>query len=96
LFCRPIPNTGRESTLRSSWCTESNASRTNIENQPTIEKGRKEYTMSEFEHITEPQQPEWAALAASARAAEWSSDLVLDPGDSHVKGESSLCVGDAA
>ncbi|MGP0110403.1 MAG: hypothetical protein ACLPR9_16365 [Acidimicrobiales bacterium] len=52
--------------------------------------------MSEFEHITEPQQPEWAALAASARAAEWSSDLVLDPGDSHVKGESSLCVGDAA
>jgi hypothetical protein len=52
--------------------------------------------MSEFEHITEPQQPEWAALAALARAEEWSSDLALDPGDSHVKGESSLCVGDAA
>lgn len=41
-------------------------------------------------------QPEWAVLATTARAAEWSSDRVLDPGDSHDKGEPSLCVGEAA
>ncbi len=40
--------------------------------------------------------PEWARRAASDRAAEWSSDRVLDPGDSHDKGEQSLCVGEAA
>jgi hypothetical protein len=40
--------------------------------------------------------PGWARRATSARAAEWSSDRVLDPGDSHDKGELSLCVGDAA
>ncbi len=27
---------------------------------------------------------------------EWSSDRVVDPGDSHDKGEPSLCVGEAA
>ncbi len=39
---------------------------------------------------------EWAARALRARAAAWSSDRDLDPGDSHVKGEASLCVGEAA
>ena len=27
---------------------------------------------------------------------EWSSDRAVDPGDSHDKGEQSLCVGEAA
>ena len=41
-------------------------------------------------------EPEWATQATTARAEAWSSDRVLDPGDSHDKGESSLCVGEAA
>ena len=41
-------------------------------------------------------EPEWATRATTARAEAWSSDRVLDPGDSHDKGESSLCVGEAA
>jgi hypothetical protein len=32
----------------------------------------------------------------SVRTAEWAFDRVLDPGDSHDKGEQSLCVGEAA
>ena len=40
--------------------------------------------------------PDWARRAASERAAEWSPDRVEDPGDSHDKGERSLCVGEAA
>ena len=39
---------------------------------------------------------DWARRAASERAAQWSSDQVVDPGDSHDKGERSLCVGEAA
>ena len=39
---------------------------------------------------------DWACQAASDRAAAWSSDRVADPGDSHDKGEPSLCVGEAA
>jgi hypothetical protein len=31
-----------------------------------------------------------------ARASEWASDRVVDPGDTHDKGEPSLCVGEAA
>ncbi len=41
-------------------------------------------------------EPDWARRATSQRAAEWSSDRVLDPGDVHDKGEQSLCVGEAA
>jgi hypothetical protein len=41
-------------------------------------------------------QPDWATRAIQAKAIEWSSDRVLDPGDSHDKGEESLCVGEAA
>ncbi len=61
--------------------------------------------MNRHERTSEPEQdrtaggrvqPEWAAGAATARAAAWSSDRVLDPGDSHIKGELSLCVGEAA
>jgi hypothetical protein len=37
-----------------------------------------------------------ARRALSLRAEDWSSDRVLDPGDSHDKGEQSLCVGEAA
>jgi hypothetical protein len=40
--------------------------------------------------------PEWAEQATSARQQEWSSDRALDQGDSHDKGEESLCVGEAA
>jgi hypothetical protein len=41
-------------------------------------------------------QPDWATHAIQAKATEWSSDRVLDPGDCHDKGEESLCVGEAA
>ena len=41
-------------------------------------------------------RPDWVAQAMATRAIEWSSDRVLDPGDSHDKGELSLCVGEAA
>jgi len=40
--------------------------------------------------------PEWAERATAARQQEWSSDRVLDQGDTHEKGEVSLCVGEAA
>ncbi len=40
--------------------------------------------------------PEWAERATMARQQEWSSDRELDPGDTHDKGEASLCVGEAA
>jgi hypothetical protein len=40
--------------------------------------------------------PEWAERATSARQQEWSSERALDQGDSHDKGEESLCVGEAA
>jgi hypothetical protein len=45
---------------------------------------------------TDRTQPDWATRATRVRAIEWSSDRVLDPGDSHDKGELSLCVGEAA
>jgi len=38
----------------------------------------------------------WAERVTTARAEAWSSDRVLDPGDTHDKGEASLCVGEAA
>ncbi|MGD0313155.1 MAG: hypothetical protein ABSC90_11895 [Acidimicrobiales bacterium] len=44
----------------------------------------------------ERSEPEWAVRATLARASQWSSDRVLDEGDSHDKGEVSLCVGEAA
>ena len=40
--------------------------------------------------------PDWAERATAARQREWSSDRVVDPGDTHDKGEASLCVGEAA
>ena len=40
--------------------------------------------------------PEWAERATAARQQAWSSDRVLDQGDTHDKGEASLCVGEAA
>ncbi len=40
--------------------------------------------------------PEWAERATMAREQEWSSDREVDPGDTHDKGEASLCVGEAA
>lgn len=36
------------------------------------------------------------ARATAQRRDEWASDRILDPGDSHSKGEASLCVGEAA
>jgi hypothetical protein len=38
----------------------------------------------------------WVARATTAQRNEWASDRILDPGDSHDKGEASLCVGEAA
>jgi hypothetical protein len=61
--------------------------------------------MSDHDHRTQsPLRPgpperserEWAVRATLARASEWSADRVLDQGDSHDKGEASLCVGEAA
>ena len=40
--------------------------------------------------------PEWAEQATTALRQEWSSDRVVDQGDTHDKGEASLCVGEAA
>jgi hypothetical protein len=71
----------------------------------TDELVRKECTMGDDERTTRADQgdgpdgrmePDWARRATSERAAEWSSDRVLDPGDTHDKGERSLCVGEAA
>ncbi len=39
---------------------------------------------------------DWARPATRDPANECSSDGVLDPGDTHDKGERSLCVGEAA
>ena len=39
---------------------------------------------------------EWAHRATNDRVAQWSSDRIIDPGDTHDKGEPSLCVGEAA
>ena len=58
---------------------------TNVRRTPTTVTG-----------FDEPNGPDWARRATSERAAEWSSDRVLDPGDTHDKGERSLCVGEAA
>ena len=59
--------------------------------------------MSEYQHQYETAEPvkdpstlERVAQATRARVDEWSSDRVVDPGDSHEKGEPSLCVGEAA
>ena len=40
--------------------------------------------------------PDWAAGATGRERPEWSRTASLDPGDSHDKGELSLCVGEAA
>jgi hypothetical protein len=40
--------------------------------------------------------PEWATRASTARILTWTSDRVFDDGDSHQKGEPSLCIGEAA
>jgi hypothetical protein len=40
--------------------------------------------------------PEWAERATTAREQQWASDREVDPGDTHDKGETSLCVGEAA
>ncbi len=45
--------------------------------------------------VTGP-SPSGRRQAVSARAEDWASDRMLDPGDTHDKGEPSLCVGEAA
>jgi hypothetical protein len=40
--------------------------------------------------------PDVTTRATQARADEWASDRIVDPGDTHDKGEASLCVGEAA
>lgn len=39
---------------------------------------------------------ERARRAVIDRVTEWSPERSFDPGDSHDKGEASLCVGEAA
>lgn len=39
---------------------------------------------------------EEVVAAARARSAAWSASVAIDLGDSHDKGEDSLCVGEAA
>lgn len=38
----------------------------------------------------------WVATATAERREAWAADRILDPGDTHTKGEASLCVGEAA
>ena len=61
--------------------------------------------MYEYEHQTDRPQGrdtldgtrfDRVAQATMERVTEWSSDRTVDPGDSHDKGEASLCVGEAA
>jgi len=42
-----------------------------------------------------PTASDHVVAAASARSAEWSAAAAVDVGDSHEKGEASLCVGEA-
>ncbi len=37
----------------------------------------------------------WAHRAVAARLSEWDADRAVDQGDTHDKGELSLCVGEA-
>jgi len=39
---------------------------------------------------------ESVTAAAHARSAGWSADVTVDLGDTHDKGEDSLCVGETA
>jgi hypothetical protein len=50
--------------------------------------------MSTPERISD--RRERARQAVAVRVAEWSPDRSVDVGDSHDKGEPSLCVGEAA
>jgi hypothetical protein len=54
----------------------------------------KEQTMSTRERISDSR--EQARQAVAEQVAEWSPDRGVDVGDSHDKGEPSLCVGEAA
>jgi hypothetical protein len=71
----------------------------------TFEKQRKEHLMCDHQHNTRSDHTDalavgissdWAHRATSDRVAQWSSDRIIDPGDTHDKGEPSLCVGEAA
>ncbi|HEV3280430.1 MAG TPA: hypothetical protein VG032_02395 [Acidimicrobiales bacterium] len=50
--------------------------------------------MSTRERISDSR--EQARQAVAEQVAEWSPDRGVDVGDSHDKGEPSLCVGEAA
>jgi hypothetical protein len=52
--------------------------------------------MNEFLHDDREEFRRRSAEAISARVEDWASDRMLDPGDTHDKGEPSLCVGEAA
>ena len=66
-------------------------------------RGRKQNTMYEYEDQTvrpvgrdTVDHRDRVAQATMDRVTEWSPDRTVDPGDSHDKGEASLCVGEAA
>jgi hypothetical protein len=74
---------------------------------PTDQQHRKKHSMTGHQHDGRPElrprgagdegpRAEWAAPAVPAKADDRASDRTLDPGDSHDKGERSLCVGEAA
>jgi hypothetical protein len=42
-----------------------------------------------------PTEIDRVAAQARARSAEWTAHAAVDAGDSHDKGEASLCVGEA-
>ncbi len=72
----------------------------------TYDNHRKELEMTTDEHPDDQVHrttttvgaggPEWAARATMARVSQWSSDRHVDPGDTHDKGEPSLCIGEGA
>jgi hypothetical protein len=57
------------------------------EQQTAWPQGRETVDTSRFDRV---------AQATLDRVTEWSPDRTVDPGDSHDKGEASLCVGEAA
>jgi hypothetical protein len=70
-----------------------------------MEQHMQEHENREHEHRTAEQDGAtdgdrsrngWVARSSTARRHDWASDRILDPGDSHDKGEASLCVGEAA
>jgi hypothetical protein len=57
---------------------------------------RHEHGVEENDGTGDGDRNGWAAPTTTARRNERASERTLDPGDTHDKGEASLCVGEAA